>query len=175
MRGLGLPRRTAIAAAAAVLLVGLTAGGVGVWLKTRPVLHLATSAQECINAPDHLASLFSDDQNTLIRISNLDYSDVRVLRVEPAGHLPGMFDSLLALSGNSGRLAYVTADDELMDGARIQDLDVASPQTPHPVVGVPEGLAPVRPAWSPDATQLAYVIRRPPADGPPAAFEAWSA
>ncbi|HXM57297.1 MAG TPA: C39 family peptidase [Candidatus Dormibacteraeota bacterium] len=175
MTGLGLPRRTAVAAAGGVLLLAALAGGFGVWLHGRPVLHVAASAQECITAPDHVASLFSDDQSTLIRISNLDYSDLRVLRVEPAGHLPGMFDSLLALSGNSARLAYVTADDELMDGARIQYLDVATPQAPHALADVPQGLAPVRPAWSPDATQLAYVIGRAPADGRPAAFEVWAA
>src|SRR5207245_10751362 len=87
----------------------------------------------------------------------------------------GMCGSRLALPGNCGRLAYVTADDELMDGARIQYLDVASPQAPHELADVPQGLAPVRPAWSPDATQLAYVIGRAPADGRPAAFEVWSA
>src|SRR6266536_5736978 len=120
MRGLTLTRTTSAAAAAGVLLLAGAGTGVGLWLHARPVLHVASSAQECINAPDHVASLFSDDQNTLIRISNLDYSDLHVLRVEPAASLPGMFDSLLALSSDSRRLAYVTANDELMNGARIQ-------------------------------------------------------
>jgi hypothetical protein len=176
MLGLGLSRRAvAIVAGGALLVLAGVGGGVGLWLHSRPVLHIATSAQECIAAPDHLASLFSDDQNTLIRISNLDYSDLRVLRVEPAGDLPGMFDSLLALSSDSRRLAYVTADDELMDNARIQYLDVSSPDPPHPIVDVHQGLAPVRPAWSLDASQLAYVVGRAPAGGQPAGFEVWSA
>src|SRR5215467_2152903 len=122
MRALTLTRSTALAAGGALLLLIVAGTGVGVWLHLRPVLHVASSAEECVNAPDHLASLFSDDQNTLIRISNLDYTDLHVLRVEPAATLPGMFDSLLALSSDSRRLAYVTASDELMDGARIQYL-----------------------------------------------------
>jgi hypothetical protein len=176
VRRLDLSRRTAVVAAAGVLLALLGAGtGVGLWLHARPVLHIASSAQDCVNAPDHVASLFSDDQNTLIRLSNLDYSDIRVLRVEPANHLPGMFGSLLALTSDSRRLAYVTADDEQMDNSRIQYLDVSNPAAPVPLVDLAQGLTPIRPAWSPDNSQLAYVVGRPPADGRPAGFEVWSA
>jgi hypothetical protein len=167
--------RTTVLAAAGGILVGLAGvGGVGYLLHARPVLHVASSAQECVNAPDHAASLFSDDENTLIRISNLDYSDLHVLRVEPASTLPGMFDALLSLSTDSRRLAYVTASDELMDDARIQYVDVGSPDTVHPLVQVPKGLAPVRPAWSPGGDQLAYVIGRPLSAFRPAGFEVWS-
>src|SRR5215472_17648240 len=174
MRAL-LQTRTTVLAAAGGILVGLAGvGGVGYLLHARPVLHVASSAQECVNAPDHVASLFSDDENTLIRISNLDYSDLRVLRVEPAATLPGMFDSLLALSTDSGRMAYVTASDELMDGARIQYLDVGSPDAVHPLAQVANGLAPVRPAWSPRGDELAYVIGRPLSAFRPAGFEVWS-
>ncbi|HEY4028450.1 MAG TPA: C39 family peptidase, partial [Candidatus Dormibacteraeota bacterium] len=175
MRRLVLTRTAAIAAAVAVVLLAGAGAGVGLWLHARPVLHIASSAQECISAPDHVASLFSDDQNTLIRISNLDYSDLHVLRIEPASSLPGMFDTLLALSGDSRLLAYVTATDELMNGARLQYLDVASPQAPHLVADIARGLAPVRPAWSPGGDQLAYVVGRAPSGGAPAAFEVWSA
>src|SRR5215472_6668676 len=167
MRGLILTRTTVIAAAGGI-------GGVSWLLHARPVLHVASSAQECVNAPDHVASLFSDDENTLVRISNLDYSNLHVLRVEPAATLPGMFDALLSLSSDSRRLAYVTASDELMDDARIQYVDVGSPDTVHPLVQVPSGLAPVRPAWSPRGDQLAYVIGRPLSAFRPAGFEVWS-
>jgi hypothetical protein len=174
MRGLN-PPRWAVLAAAGGMLVGLAGvGGVDVLLHARPVLHVASSAQECVNAPDHLATLFSDDQNTSIRISNLDYSDLRVLRVEPAATLPGMFNSLLALSSDSGRLAYVTASDELMDDASIQYLDVGSPGSVHPLVQIPHGLAPVRPAWSPRADELAYVVGRPQTALRAAGFEVWT-
>src|SRR5215469_7617127 len=159
-----------IAVAGGLLLLVGTGTGVGLWLHARPVLHLATTAQECISAPDHVASLFSNDQSTLIRLSSLDYSDTRVLRSEPASSLPGMFDSLLALSSDSRRLAYVTADDEQMDDARIQYLDVSSPSAPHLLVTLPRGLAPVRPAWSRDDGQLAYVVGRAAASDRPAGF-----
>lgn len=174
MRGLALNRSTALAAAGGILLALGGAGGVGYVLHMRPVLHVASTAQECVNAPDHLATLFSDDQNTLIRLSKLDYSDLRVLRTEPAATLPGMFNSLLALSSDSRRLAYVTADNELMDGARIQYVDVASPGTVHPLVQLGSGLAPVRPAWSPNADTLAYVVGRPLSAFRPAGFEVWT-
>src|SRR5205085_1127491 len=68
----------------------------------------------------------------------------------------------------------VTADDEQMDNARIQYLDVASPDTPVGLVDIDHGLAPVRPAWSPDESQLAYVVGRAPAADRPAGFEVWS-
>ena len=168
-----LPRWTGIAAAGGIL-VGVAGVGADVLLHARPVLHVASSAQECVNAPDHVATLFSDDQSTAIRISNLDYTDLRVLRVEPAATLPGMFNSLLALSGDSRRLAYVTADDELMDNARIQYIDVGGPATVHPLAQVHRGLAPVRPAWSPQADELAYVIGRPLSAFRPAGFEVWT-
>ncbi|TMC11746.1 MAG: hypothetical protein E6J41_05115 [Chloroflexi bacterium] len=174
MRGLALNRSTALAATGGILLALAGAGGVGYVLHMRPVLHVASTAQECVNAPDHLATLFSDDQNTLIRLSNLDYSDLRVLRTEPAATLPGMFNSLLALSSDSRRLAYVTADNELMDGARIQYVDVASPGTVHPLVQLTSGLAPVRPAWSPNADTLAYVVGRPLSAFRAAGFEVWT-
>src|SRR5215472_12389537 len=175
MLGLSLSPKVAVAGAAGLLLLAGAGTGLGLWLHSRPVLHIGSSAQECLNAPDHLASLFSDDPNTLIRLSNLDYSDIKVLRIEPASDLPGMFESLLALSSDSRRLAYVTADDEQMDNARISFLEVQSPDPPHLVVSLPRGLTPVRPAWSPDQSQLAYVVGRPAANGQPAGFEVWSA
>jgi hypothetical protein len=174
MRGLVLTRTTVLAAAGGILVGLAGVGGVSYLLHARPVLHVASSAQECVNAPDHVASLFSDDENTLIRISNPDYSNLRVLRVEPAATLPGMFDALLSLSSDSRRLAYVTASDELMNDARIQYVDVGSPDTVHPLVEVPGGLAPVRPAWSPRGDQLAYVIGHPLSAFRPAGFEVWT-
>jgi len=174
MRALALTRTTVLAAAGGILVGLAGVGGVSFVLHSRPVLHVASSAQECVTAPDHVASLFSDDENTLIRISNLDYSNLHVLRVEPAATLPGMFDALLSLSTDSGRLAYVTASDELMADARIQYLDVASPGTVHPLVQVTSGLAPVRPAWSPGGEQLAYVIGHPLSAFRPAGFEVWT-
>jgi hypothetical protein len=174
MRALLLTRTTVLAAVGGILVGLAGVGGVGYLLHARPVLHVASSAQECVNAPDHVASLFSDDENTLIRISNLDYSSLRVLRVEPAATLPGMFDALLSLSSDSRRLAYVTASDELMDDARIQYVDVGSPDAVHPLVQVPSGLAPVRPAWSPGGDQLAYVTGHPLSAFRAAGFEVWS-
>ena len=41
-------------------------------------------------------------------------------------------------------------------------------------VQVHSGLAPVRPAWSPQADELAYVIGRPLSAFRPAGFEVWT-
>src|SRR2546429_5537819 len=126
----GVSPKVALAIAGA-LVVALGGGSLAYWVHAHPPVQLVSSAQECLSAPDHVASLFSDDQNTLIRYSKLDYSDVRVLRVEPSASLPGMFDALLALSGDSSRLAYVTAGDELMDDARLWWIDVSQPADRH--------------------------------------------
>src|SRR5437016_12210717 len=173
MRWLDRSRRTVLALGGA-LVVALGGGGLAYWVRAHPPVQLVSSAQECLSAPDHVASLFSDDQNTLITYSGLDYSNVQVLRVEPSSTLPGMFDSLLALSGDSSKLAYVTAGNELMDDAHLWWIDVKQPADRHDAADVTQGLAPVRPAWSPDARQLAYV-GRPPTASQRAGFEVWAA
>ena len=66
---------------------------------------MSTAAQTCANEPTKLASLFSDDQNTMIRLSNPDLSDLRVLRTEPANVMPGMFDAAIARCKASGDVA----------------------------------------------------------------------
>ncbi len=149
--------RPAALGTAAALLVSLLAGA-GLWLHYRPVVEVATSARGCGAAPDHVASLFSDDETTLIRLGGQDAGEPRVLRVEPASVLPGMFSSLLALSADSRLLAYVTASSEMMDDAHIWYVDVGRPGDRRALADVKSGLTPVRPAWSPDGGQLAYVV-----------------
>ena len=132
-------------------------GAVGIALLPRPYVAVSTHAQTCANEPTKLASLFSDDQNTMIRLSNPDLSDLRILRTEPANVMPGMFDALLGLSGDGSRLAYVTASNELLDDAHIEAIDVANPATRTELAAVTKGLWVVRPAWSPDNKRLAFV------------------
>jgi len=140
----------------ATLLLGLTAG-VGYLLVANPQQLVNTGAIPCPLQAHRLASLFSDDETTSIRISNRDFSDLRILRTEPAATLPGMFGSLLALSPDSSRLAYVTADSELMDKAHVWAVDVANPAVKSELAYFPTGLWPTRPAWSPDHRRLAFV------------------
>jgi hypothetical protein len=157
-----------------VLLLGLVAVGGYTLVASRPHVSVASSAQRCGNQPSKLASLFSDGQTTMIRLSNPDYTDMHVLRTEPANALSGMFDPLLALSGDDKRLAYVTASDELLDDAHIEYIDVANPSTPTELAAVPSGLWVVKPAWSPDKRKLAFIKLNQTA-GSPDQFELWTA
>ncbi len=146
---------------AAVLLVALAAGG---WFAfhTRgktpqvPPRPLVAGAS-CAPAGTKIASLFSDDQTTTLRMSDEDYSHLRILRAEPADVLPGVFTSLLALSADNSHLAYVTARNLAMDDAHIWSLDVANPAQRVELAAIPQGFWNVRPAWSPDGKQLVFV------------------
>lgn len=166
-------QRAAAGAAAALLVAAALAAGVWMW-RLQAQLRVVSSARECVPPAEQVASLFTDDQWTVIRIGSPDLSKLRVLRAEPANTLPGMFGSLLALSPDAARLAYVTASDEMMDDAHIYFLDVADPAERHGLADVAEGLEPVRPAWSPDGRQLAYVVGRGGGDQA-TTFEVWTA
>jgi len=157
----------------AVVLAGAIGVGGYALVASRPHVLVTTSAQECVNQPHKLASLFSDGVTTMIRLSNPDYSDMQVLRTEPANKLSGMFDPLLSLSGDGKRLAYVTASDELLDDAHIQYVDVASPGTPTELAAIPSGLWVIKPAWSPDNKRLAF-IKLIQTSGAPDQFELWT-
>lgn len=158
----------------ALAVVSGTAGFVGYPL-LRGLLQPASAAEQCARPAPLTPTLFSDDRWTTIQLSSPDLSNPQVLRAEPSRTLPGMFSTLLALSSDAKRLAYVTANDELMDDAHIWSLDVGHPEVPHAVAAVPRGLTPVRPAWSADGSRLAFVIGRP-AEGLKAAhFELWEA
>jgi hypothetical protein len=158
----------------AALLLGLVAFGGYALVASRPHVSVASSAQRCGSQPSKLASLFSDGQTTMIRLSNPDYTDMHVLRTEPANTLSGMFDPLLSLSGDDKRLAYVTASDELLDDAHVQFIDVANPSAPTELAAIPTGLWVVKPAWSPDNRKLAF-IKLNQAAGSPDQFELWIA
>ena len=162
----------AIVGGIAVLLGAGAVGGYAV-ISAKPHVNVASNAQQCARQPTKLASLFSDGQTTMIRLSNPDYTDMSVLRTEPANVLPGMFGSLMALSGDSSRLAYVTASDELLDNAQIESIDVGNPGTRNDLAAIPKGLWTTTPAWSADGKRLAFV--RVDSSTNPAGFQLWVA
>jgi hypothetical protein len=157
---------------AALLLVVVAAGVFLVIQEAQPQAQ-APAGHECGAQPSTRASLFSDDSVTQIRLSTQDLGSIRVLREERAEELPGMFDSLLALSDDGSRLAYVTARNPFMDEARIWAIDVARPGLPTEAVRVPSGLWPLRPAWSADKRRIAFVTVED--TGSAGRFRLWSA
>ena len=163
---------------AAPVVVGLVvvgAMGYGGYrlVSSRPHVTVGSNAQQCAGQPAKLATLFSDGQTTMIRLSNPDFTDMSVLRTEPANVLPGMFESLMALSSDSSKLAYVTATDEGLDDAHLKLIDTGNPGNAIDLAAVPKGLWTATPAWSGDGKKLAFV--RLDSSTSPGDFQLWVA
>jgi len=124
-------------------------------------LPASPASLSCGKPSTQVASLLSDDTTTAIRLSNPDFSDMRVLHTEPAAVLPGLFDSLLSLSDDNSRIAYVTANNESMDEAHLWTISATAPGQPQELAHVSTGFWAVRPAWSPDNQQVAFLALDP--------------
>ncbi len=157
----GAIRRSGATAAVGALVVAILAVGAGV---TTGLVRLPSGptslAQSCVGGSNLVPTLFGNDAITQIRLSSPDLKTQRVLRTEPANRLPAMFESLLSVSQDGSRLAYVTAADEQLDDAKVMFIDVAHPDQPHLVASEAAGLLPIRPVWSPTEEQLAFVVAR---------------
>src|SRR6266446_706737 len=171
---IGALPRWAVVGGVALLAAAVVGVGGYVLVGRQAHVSVTTGAQKCGDQPSKLASLFSDGQTTMIRLSNTDFTDMHVPRTEPATALSGMFDPLLSLPGDDTRLADVTASDELLDNAHINYVDVSDPSAPTELASVPKGLWVVKPAWSPDHRKLAFVQLNQGA-GSPDQFELWIA
>jgi hypothetical protein len=134
-----------------VLVVGLL-----VFFAARSKGNSVASAS-CVARPVNVVDLYSDDVTTAIRISEPDLSNMRVLRTEPAETLSPLFSSLVSLSPDGSHIAYVTAGNEALDDAHVWSLDVANPSQRQELASVPKGMWVVRPAWSADSKQVAFV------------------
>ncbi len=117
----------------------------------------ASVGKSCAPQPTKLVSLFSDNKTTAIRLSNADLSEMRILRTEPADVLPGLYDSLLALSSTNTRVGYVTAKNMQMDDAVIYYIDVTNPLKREELARISSGFWNVKPVWSPDNNRLVFI------------------
>src|SRR6266508_4387120 len=162
----------AIVGGGAVLLAGVAFSGYVV-LSRQPHVNVGSNAQRCAGQPAKLATLFSDGQTTMIRLSNPDYTDMSVLQSEQATVLPGMFQFLMALSVVSSKLAYVTASNDQLSDAHIKVIDTGSPATATDLATIPSGLWTAPPAWSGDGKKLAFV--RLDSSTSPAGYQLWVA
>lgn len=118
-------------------------------------------AREAICAPfsERSVRVVSNNIDTQIFISNRlskDPAPVPVLS-EKASSLPGLFASLVAVSADGRRLAYVTARNHALDDAKITVVDLESNQ--RFVIAVDRGLWPTAPVWSANGERLAYFKR----------------
>ncbi|MDQ6603949.1 MAG: transglycosylase SLT domain-containing protein, partial [Chloroflexota bacterium] len=148
--------RTAILAFAGGFAVLALVVGLLVVLAIRSRGHTIANAA-CVARPLKQVDLYSDDLVTAIRIREPDLSDMKVLRTESADTLSPLFSSLVALSPDGSRVAYVTASNEALDDAHLWAIDVANPSQRQELASVPKGMWVVRPAWSADNRQVAFV------------------
>ena len=86
---------------------------------------------------------------------------------ESADILPGVFASLVSISPDGRRLAYVTADNMALDNAKIWAVDLTT-RTKSQLALVPKGLWPTAPVWSADGEWLVYPRLRSAATAAPA-------
>jgi hypothetical protein len=117
-------------------------------------------AETCLGSSSLVASLFGNNTTTQIRLSTADLKSQEVLWTDSASRLPAMFGSLLTVSEDGKRLAYVTADDEQLTNAKVMYLETAHPDQPRLIASEPKGLLPIRPVWSSTGEQLAFVVAR---------------
>ncbi len=104
-------------------------------------------------------SVISNDQTSQIYVSGrAGAAPTQLIATDKAADLPGVFASLVAVSPDGQRLAYVTANNLAMDQAQIWVVDMQT-RKKQVLTGVPSGLWPTAPIWSADSQKLAFVSR----------------
>ncbi|MDB5082707.1 MAG: hypothetical protein JWP00_4631, partial [Chloroflexi bacterium] len=127
-----------------------------------PMLLKTTTSSFCGPVSLRSINVLSNGTNTNILVSGrngaLPYSQAVN---EQADRLPGIFASLVSISPDGRRIAYVTASNLAMDDARIWIKNLDTDQQPIASIPITSGLWPVAPVWSSNGEKLAYVVRRP--------------
>ncbi len=127
---------------------------------------------ECGPAATRKISVVSNDETTTIGVGaaggSLQFKDgvlpFQTVATLKASEMPGIFASLVSVSPDGRRLAYVTSDTRsaglTLNGASIWvvDFDVSPPKT-RQVATIPSGFWPIAPLWSPNGETLAYFQR----------------
>ncbi len=103
-------------------------------------------------------NIIMDEQFGTIIINTPDGSRQAVVS-EDINRLPGIFASLISVSPDGKRLAYLTADDTSMHKAQLWIATTGVFNKKVLIAGVDDGFWPSRPLWSPDGKLLSYVKR----------------
>lgn len=108
---------------------------------------------------DNNKIVFMTIENDLafVYISNTDGSENRLVFSEDAKILPGMFSKFITLSPDNQKIAYVTADDPSMRNAVLWIINVDGTNK-KPIGFFENNFWTAELTWSPDSSQLAYVV-----------------
>ncbi len=142
----------------ALLLVLLIVGAIFLL----PMLIKPNISAYCAPVSLRNVNVLSNGTTTNILVSGRNGAQpYAVAETEQADKLPGIFASLVTVSPDGRRIAYVTATDLAMNDARIWVKNLDTDQAPIASIPITSGLWPVAPVWSANGEKLAFVVRHP--------------
>lgn len=142
----------------ALLLVLLIVGAIFLL----PLIYKQTYAADCAPISLRNVNVLSNGTTTNVLVSGRNGAQPYAAAVtEQADKLPGIFGSLVSISPDGRRIAYVTASDLALNDARIWIKNLDTDQAPIASIPITSGLWPVAPVWSANGEKLAYVVRHP--------------
>ncbi|HEX2914619.1 MAG TPA: C39 family peptidase [Chloroflexia bacterium] len=129
------------------------------WPRQTTVVQVFSQPARCVlTTATMVPSLHMGSELTDVVLTETETGRVRKVQQESVSRLPGIFDSLLSLSPDGKQLAYVTAANEAMDDTVIFVVNLST-STKQRIAGIANGFWPEHPIWSPDGSQLSYVVR----------------
>ncbi len=117
------------------------------------------------------AAVFSNNFSTSVYVSERPGGEPTLkVATESTQRFPGLFASLISVSGDGRRLVYVTANNEALDDAKLVLVELEDRQRqPQVIATIPSGLWPTAPVWSANGEKLVFVQRTAGANTTPEA------